>query len=290
MLEAIGVEPLRRALTTIRKYLGGMTPTQKLLIGSLVVCGVMVLLFVAVVSSSTSMTVLPTTSAEEQSRYMTLLQGSGITAELRGGKLMVPDGQVTKAWALVFQSGQQPANSALVFENIIKSQNWLNSKELNKQIYQQMLNNALASVISKFDGVKSATVLVDNNEVPGIGQAARPPKASIAIFTQAGKPLAQSTVDAAARMVAGAVQGLDVSRVNVQDGAGRPRKVTDDSELASTTYREISAALEKQLRDKIYNLVRYIDGVVVEVSATAVTEITPVQADLPDDGSSKWWE
>src|SRR5262249_58846988 len=99
------------------------------------------------------------------------------------------------------------------------------------------------------------------------GRAARP-KAWTAIFPEPNKPLTQAAVDAAARMVAGSVAGLDISRVSVTDGAGRPRKVTDDAELASGSYRDNAAALEKQFREKIYSLVRYIDGVVVEVTAT----------------------
>lgn len=284
MLEAIGVEPLRRALTSIRKHLGGMTPSQKLLIAAVVVVCAMAYVMIALISSSTSMKeLMPSATAEDQQRFGTLLGNSGIKFEPRDGKLYVPKSDYERAWALIAQSGQQPSNAVLVFDNIIKSQNWLNSKEQNRQIYQQMLNNFLSSVVSKFEGVKSATVFVDNNEVVGIGQPARPPKASIAIFAQSGKPLSQATVDAAARWVAGAVSGLDVSRVSVQDGAGRPRKVTDDSELASSTYRENAAALEKQFKDKIYNLVRHIDGVVVEVTATLdVTKShSNIQKNLP---------
>lgn len=267
--EAKRLEPIRRAIATIRKHMGGMTPNQKLIITLLAVIGVMAFVLVTVWSSATTMKeLMPSATAEDQVKAVPLLNANGIKFENRDGKLYVPEGQKDRAWALIAQSGQQPSNSSVVFENIIKSQNWINSKEQNRQIYKVMLDNWLSGVIGKFDGVKSAKVFVDAPEPTGIGQAARPAKASITIFTESGKPLSQPTVDAAARMVAGSVAGLDVSRVNVTDGAGRPRKVTDDSELASGTYRENAAALEKQFRDKIYNLVRYIDGVVVEVTAT----------------------
>jgi flagellar M-ring protein FliF len=263
------VEPLRRTLETIRKYLGRMSARDKLVIGLLCVILGMALLLVFVWSSAATMTALMTgATTEEQQRAIPILQGAGIKVETRNGQLFVPEGKKDAAWALIVQAGQQPSNSALIFDNLLKSQNWINSKEQNRQIYQQMLNNFLSSVISKFDGVRSAKVFVDAPEAVGIGQAARPPKASITIFTEPNKPLTQAAVDAAARMVAGSVAGLDISRVSVTDGAGRPRKVTDDAELASGSYRENAAALEKQFREKIYNLVRYIDGVVVEVTAT----------------------
>lgn len=283
------MESFRRSLATIRKYLGGMTSRDKLLVGLLCVVLVMTLFLVFIFSSSTSMTqLMPSASAEDQQRNLPILQSAGIKVENRGGQLFVPKNQKDQAWALIAQAGQQPSNSALVFDNLIKSQNWINSKEQNREIRSQMLNNFLSSIVSKFDGVRMAKVFVDAPESVGIGQAARPPKASVTIFAEASKPLSQSTVDAAARMVAGSVAGLDITRVSVTDGAGRPRTVTDDSQIMSGTYRENAAAMEKQFRDKIYNLVRYIDGVVVEVTAQVdVTKSrTTLQKHLPvNEGS-----
>jgi len=217
---------------------------------------------------ATMIKALPGASIEDQARVVPILDANHIKYENRSGEIFIPQARQTEVVALLSQSGQQPSNSQIVFENILKNQNWINSKEQNRQIFDQMRNNFLSSVIGKFDGVRLAKVYVDDPGTIGIGQAARPAKASITIFTQPGKSLSQATVDAAARMVAGSVAGLDVSRVNVADGAGKPRTVTDDSELASGSYRDNAAALEKQFREKIYNLVRYIDGVVVEVTAT----------------------
>lgn len=263
------MEPLRRVIETIRKNLGGMKPEQWLLVGSLGVIVVMALLLVALYSGKPVLVAaLPGATAEEQQRAIPILDANRIKYENRGGQIFIPQSKQMEVVALLSQSGQQPSNTAVIFQNILKNQNWINSKEQNRQIYKVMLDNFLSDVVGRFDGVQSAKVFVDAPEAVGIGQAARPPKASITIFAKPGKPLTQATVDAAARTVAGSVAGLELSRVNVADGAGMPRKVTDDSELAGNGYRETAAAMERQFREKIYNLVRHIDGVVVEVTAT----------------------
>ena len=263
------MEPIRRAIETIRKHLSGLKSQQWLVLGLLGVIAVMLFFLVAVWSGTAAMVAaLPGASAEDQQRAIPVLDANRIKFENRGGQIFIPESRRTEVVALLSQSGQQPANSDVVFANILKTQNWINSKEQNRQLYKVMLDNFLSDVIGKFDGVASARVFVDAPESVGFGQPARMPKASITIFTEPGKALSQGTVDAAARTVAGSVSGLEVSRINVNDGAGKPRQVTDDSELASGTYLNNTAALEKQFRDKIYNLVRHIDGVVVEVTAT----------------------
>jgi flagellar biosynthesis/type III secretory pathway M-ring protein FliF/YscJ len=263
------VEPLRRAIETIRKNLSGLKAGQWMILSLLGVILVMSLVLVAIWSGSGAMKeLMPTATAEEQQRAIPVLQLHGIKTETRNGKLFVRDSDQIQALAAVYQSGQQPNNSVLVFDNLIKNQSWLNSKEQNRQAFQATLNNYLSSIISRFDGVRSANVFVDAPETVGIGQPTRAPKASITIFGKTSTPLPQSTIDAAAKMVAGSVSGLEVSRVSVTEGAGRPRKVAGEEELTAGTYRENAAALEKQFREKIYNLVQHIDGVVVEVTAT----------------------
>src|SRR5262249_26485451 len=156
------------------------------------------------------------------------------------------------AVAAVYQTGTPLANSAIIFENILKTQNWLNSREQNRQIYKVMLDNWLSGVLGKFGGLKRAEVFVDAPEPTGIGQAARRPKASITLFAESGKAVPQETVDAAARLVSSSVAGLDLDSVSVIDGGlGRPRKVTADSDITPTTYRDYASSVEKQFKTKI---------------------------------------
>jgi flagellar M-ring protein FliF len=275
------VDQLRTVLATIQKHLGGMNPSQKLLIGSLAVIMLMTLFLVSQYAGRPTMVELwPGASTEDQQRAMTVLRTSAIRHEDRGGRVYIPAERRLDAMAVLAQAGQQPSNSAVVFENILKTQNWMNSREQNRQIYKVMVDNWLSGVLSKFEGIRSADVFVDAPESVGLGQAARPPKASVTLFTQSGRPLEQATVDAAARLVAGSVAGLELDRVSVADGSsGRPRRVTRDDDLVPATWREYAASIEKHFQRKIENLVGDIQPPAV-VEVTASVDVTRVQAQV----------
>ncbi len=268
---------LRTILGQIQTYLGGMNPSQKLLIGCLGVILLMTLFLVSQYAGRPSMVeLLPGVTPEEQQRAVSFLRTSSYKFEEREGRPFVPPDTRNVVFAALTEAGQQPANSALVFENILKTQNWLNTKEQNRQIYKVMLDNWLSGVITNFAGVKLARVFVDNPEPSGLGPTVRTSKASVTIFMEHGKTLSQDTVNAAAGLVAGSVAGLDLSRVTVTDGAtGRPCKVSEEGTLSPTSYREYATAVEKQFREKLWNMVSHIDGVVVEVTASVdVSRVT----------------
>ena len=217
------MDQFRHLLATIQKQLGGMGPTQKLLIGSLAVIMLMTLFLVSQYAGTPMLVpLLPGASGEDQQKAASILRTAGIKVQDGASGLLVPTGQQEQAIALLGQSGNQPANTAIVFENILKTQNWMNSREQNRQLYKVMLDNWLSGVLSKFTGIRRAQVFVDAPEPSGIGQSAKRPKASITLFSDNGKAVAQETVDAAARLVASSVSGLDLDNVSVRTTGACP--------------------------------------------------------------------
>lgn len=273
------MDQLRRLLANIQKQLSALSSTQKLLICSLGVIMLMTLFLVSQYAGKQVLVpLLPGASMEDQQKAASVLKSAGISFEERPSGIMVSPEKREEAFAAIGQSGSQPANTSIIFENILKTQNWLNSREQNRQIYKVMLDNWLSGVLSKFSGIRRAQVFVDAPESTGIGQAARRPKASVTLFSESGKLVPQETVDAAARLVAGSVSGLEVENVIVNDGsAGRPRKVTTDAELTPTTYRDYAASVEQQFKTKIESMLRYIDPPAV-VEVTASVDVTHVRA------------
>lgn len=276
------MDHLRTVLATIQKHLGGMNPSQKLLIGSLAVIMLMTLFLVSQYAGRPAMVeLLPGASVEDQKRAATILQASNITIKPDAtGRIMVPAERRLDAIAALSQAGHQLSNSDVIFENILKTQNWMNSREQNRQIYKVMLDNWLSSVVSRFDGIQRASVFVDIPESIGFGQSARPPKASVTLFTQPGRVLDQAKVDAAARLVAGSISGLELSRVAVMDGTqGVPRRVTLEDDLAPSSYREYAMSVERQYRQKLENLLIDIQPPPV-VEVTAHVDITRIRAQI----------
>jgi len=273
------MEQLRKILATIQKNLGGMTTTHKLLIGSLAVIMLMALFLVSQYTGrSTMVAVWPAAPAEDQARAMTHLKAAGFSPVSKDGQTVVPTEKRQEAFAALELAGVQPTNSAVVFENILKMQNWINSKEQNRQIYKVMVNNELSGLVGKLAGIKSAKVQVDSPDQIGIGQPAKAAKASVVLFADPGKVIDAATVDAAAKLVAGSVAGLELSRVSVIDGStGKARVVRSDDDLAPSTNRESARAIEREFEQKLRNLVSDIEGVVVAVTATVDVSRTKAQ-------------
>lgn len=263
------MDRLRTILAAIGKQLGALGTTQKLLIGSLAVILLMTLFLVSQYAGRPSLVeLLPAAPADQQARAVKALASSGLGVRDVGGRAMVPSSNRTDALAALNQSGALPSDTTLLFENITTKLAWTNPRETNRAIYKTMLENELAAVLARHRGLRGAKVFLDIPEPGGIGAAAALPKATVTLFTDSGGPADQSLVDAAARLVAGAVSKLDPSRVTVTDGStGRARKVTDDAQMTPTAAREAATMVERQFKEKIANIVRYIDGVMVEVTA-----------------------
>jgi flagellar biosynthesis/type III secretory pathway M-ring protein FliF/YscJ len=272
------LEIVRRILARVQKYLGGMASSQKLLIASLCVILVMTLFLVGQYAGKPDMVpLLPGASAEDQAKAYELVKTRFTVTN--SGQLLVSRPQQQAALAAVTEGGAAPANSPIVFENILKTQSWINSRETNRQIYKVMLDNYLSEILAKFSGIKAAKVFVDAPEVQGFGASVRKPKASVALWSHDGKMLPQSTVDAAAQLVAGSVAGLDLASITVNDAAvSRPRTVTTGDESSPTVYREYQSAVEKNYKEKIQRLLSAIDGVLVEV--TADVDVSKVRAQV----------
>lgn len=271
------MEKLRLALAQIQAQLTNLNASQKLLIASLSVIVLMAMFLVVQYTSKPGMVELM--SDNPQQDIYAKLRAAGFEATTKDGKVLVPPSERTAALAQLSQSGALPSDSTLLFDNLISAQDWRNSAAKDRQQYMFALQNELGRVISQFRDIDAAKVIIHAPESPGLGRASRAPTASISIATQSGAPLSQATVDAAARLVAGARAGLEIKNVSVVDATtGRPRKPTDEGDLASSSYLEHQSLVERETREKLESLLAYIPGVMVAV--TAQVDITKVNSQI----------
>jgi flagellar biosynthesis/type III secretory pathway M-ring protein FliF/YscJ len=274
------MDPLRRALATIQTNLGKLSTSHKLLIGSLVVIVVMGLFLISRYTGEPAMAeVLPGATATDQQRAGTHLATVGIKYQFRDGKLFVSTADVSRVRSMLAEAGQLPADSTILFENIISHQKWTNSRQQNEQIYNLALQNEVARMITGFKGVKAAKVMIDIPEAQGLGRAVRAPTAVATVTTENGQAMPQSMVDAVSALVASSRAGLSIVRVRVIDAAtGRQCRASNEDQASSSSYLEHAAKVEAQTREKILDLLAYIPGVVVAV--TAQVDVTRVTAQV----------
>lgn len=283
------MERLRRILVTIQRQMGQLNPTARLLIAALAVILLLAFFVVAQQASTVQMVpLMPTASAAEQQEAAAYLSGVGIKTETKAGVLMVSRQDKDSAVTQLSYAQKLPQDSATFFKTLLESQNWANTRQQNEVLYNAALQEQLGKVISNFPGVKSATVIFDIPEAVGLGAAVRRPTASVAVFTKSG-PLDQKTVDSVAALVGGAKAGLSADRVSVIDGTtGQQRKATTEDAAIPTTYLEHAQRVETQTREKLSQLLSYIPGVVIAVTAQVDVkrEASKTTKYLPVDGGS----
>jgi flagellar biosynthesis/type III secretory pathway M-ring protein FliF/YscJ len=269
------MDQLRQVLANIQQQVGKMTASQKLLLASLTVIAVMTLFLVSQYAAKPSMVNLMAAGTEVDT--VRALQGAGFTADVVDGQIVLPEGQQRSALAYLAETGQLPGDTTLLFSNLIGSQDWKASSQQHRQQYNIALQNELAANIAHFRGVQKASVILDVPQITGLGRAARAATGSVTIFTSGAGGLSQDMVDAAARLVSGAVSGLDAEDVQVIDGStGRARTSSGDESRSSGRYLEYATQVEKHTREKIQGLFGHIPNVVVSV--TAHVDITSVQS------------
>jgi flagellar biosynthesis/type III secretory pathway M-ring protein FliF/YscJ len=275
------MERFRLLLASIQKYMGQLGATQKMLAGSLVVIALMTLFLVSQYAGKPAwVELLPGAPAAEQQRALSHLQQAGLKAQLnKSGQIVVPPEQERQGLAQLTEAGKLPSDVSQLFRNILEKQTWYTSRQQSEQYYQIDLQNMLGTVIANFSGVRSATVVIDAPPAGGLGSSVRRPTASATVFMQAGRTLEQGTVDAIAGLIAGAKAGLPAESIRIIDGtSGRSRRATAPNDMAATTYLEHAAKVEAQTRDKLEELLAYIPGVIVAV--TAQVDVTNVTASV----------
>ncbi|MCA9287382.1 MAG: hypothetical protein KDA05_02290 [Phycisphaerales bacterium] len=260
------MDRLAQVLAQIRAQFAKLGVSQRLLMLSLGVILVMALVLVAIYAARPAMVDLMPSGGNQS--LLASLRSGGFEAQEKNGAIVVPAGQQTAALAYLGQTGQLPDDTTLLFNNILESQSWQNSREQNRQIYRIALQNELGRIIGAYRGIREARVLLDNPEAAGLGSIVRQPTAAVTVFSATGAAIDQSTVDAIGNQVAGAVAGLDIANVRVIDGVtGQQRRPRREGDLIATTSLELASRYEQLTRDKVADMLQYIPGVIISVTA-----------------------
>lgn len=257
---------LRQILENAGTYIGKMTASQKLLLGSLAVIAAMTMFLVSQYASKPALVDLMAESGDTMT--LSSLRAAGVDAQIVDGSIRVPAAQRSAAVAVLAQSGNLPGDSTLLFGNLVNSQDWKSSKEQHRQQFNIALQNELSRAIAQFRHVSKANVILDVPQSSGLGRAVRVPSASITMHSSGGAPLSQDMVDAAAGMVMGAVSGLDPKNIQVVDGTtGQPRIVSSADSRLTSKFMDLARSVEDGKKQQIQDMLGHIPGVKISVSA-----------------------
>lgn len=265
------MDQLRKVLTLITSQLGKLTPTQKLLIGSMCIIALMSLFLVSQYAGRAQMVeLIPSGTPEDQAKVAEYLDGAGVPYEFNTEKkVIVPVERKFPALARLAKAQVIPGQSLLGRNNLVEHQDWLKPKAVQDQMYITALCNDLAQVIRNFPGIDGADVFISAPETNGLGSPMKKPVATVTVRPAAGAKIDQGTVDALADLVAGSTAGLEAKNVSIIDGINRRSfRAGQENGFSANGYIEQVAIVEERVRDKIVDhLGRFIGDVVVSVNA-----------------------
>jgi flagellar M-ring protein FliF len=256
-----------KQIQNLRRQFGGLETSQRVALGLCVIILSAAILMLTQWSLERQMVLLyadPMTPDQVASAGRQL-QSMGETYEMRGDDIFVrPNDQARLIMALNARNSG-PTKLNVTFEKLLKDKNTFASAATTRNNYNLALGNELALMIQAWSKVSDARVQIAPATRQRLGQRSTP-TAAVQVRLVSGTQFNKSIVESLARMVAGAVPGLEPQHVNIIDQVtGRPYRVDDPEDQFGGDLYELQRQQEQALKTKIEELLSYIPGVLAQV-------------------------
>ena len=221
---------LRKYLSQIKTQLAGLTVSQKLLIGLLVVVMAATIFVTVTLSAKPAMVVLidqPMTPQDINKAEMYL--AGKYTYQVDGDKIMVPADEAYEIRGELFAAQALPKDTTAALDSLVRSNNLFTTDANSRRQWNYATQQTLTPMLSYFPFIQDGQVIIARGESGGIGRNAVPSTATVTVkLKDETQGLTSSQVGAIVAMVAGSVSGLHPEDINVIDGQrayhGRDRK------------------------------------------------------------------
>lgn len=255
----------RKYWTTIRAQMEGLPASTKLLIGSLVVI-LLLVGFIATLYAGRPETVPVSRFADGRGDEVAArLTQAGIASEVRDGQVYVPAAKHMDAIAFLAREDMLSENASSAFADVTGGSPWETDAQ-GRRKFLVATQTYLNAVARKFEGVRSAEVVIAMPERVGFGRTSVKPSASVTVTMNGSRAIDKNLVAAFAGLVSGAVAELDPEDVVVIDAKqGRQHTVADPADIIPTEVIELVQQQENYHRKKIEDTLRTIPGVIVAV-------------------------
>jgi flagellar biosynthesis/type III secretory pathway M-ring protein FliF/YscJ len=264
---------LKNQAAKIREQLAGLTPSQRMLAGSLAVIMVMTLMWWTRYAGTSEMEDLyaQDLSAEDLARISSELESHGIAKKVVGNRIQVAPERKLEAQGMLSFNQAGPHDTSSGFDEIYNKMNspW-NPSDTQAVMFNRAKEATLAQIMREWPGVRDARVVINNAQRRVFGEASVMPSATVSLKLKGSgeKPTTKRLIEASADTVAGAVSGMLRSKVNVIiDGASHSVQDRDaDGNGGGDTWMELVKEHERYFSTKIQDHLRWLDGVYVTVS------------------------
>lgn len=184
-----------------------------------------------------------------------------------GNRIRVPRGQKAEYLAAVADAGALPPNFHSLLENALDVGPFVDP-ETRKQRLKAAREQQLSMIVRSMHGIEEAQVIYDIREARGLSKTGQV-TAMVSVEPTPGEAIDPRRVKMIKKAVAGAIAGLasaDVNIANLGDGSflgdgGASGEMFDDP------YFQHRIAFERHMKSNIEDLLGYIPGVKVQVTA-----------------------
>jgi flagellar biosynthesis/type III secretory pathway M-ring protein FliF/YscJ len=265
------MEFIQAQLARIRQQLSGLTASQRMLAGSLVVIMVMTLFWWANYAAKSELEPLMdlTLGGEETSAIMTQLSGKGISAKVVGDRIMVPVDRKFEAISLLGYLQLLPRESKNLFDDLIAKSSPFDTPRKTDAMYMQVKQQVLAQAIQQWPRVARAAVIIDDKRQRGPGGVE--PSATVNITMKSGEAPSEQLVNAAADWVAGSVADLKREKIKVIiDGVSHRVRGQEDQDGwgGNDEWLKCKQASERYFGAKVQKQFSFVENLMVQVNVT----------------------
>lgn len=264
----------------IAEQLRGMSISQRIAIGLLVVVVVGGMWGMIKWGTDPDWTPLldQSLTSEEIARVQSELRLAGVPTRVQGDRVQIQgdDESRQRAQAMLSERGALPADTSLAYASLVKQNSVFIGEERSRWMESRGLEAELSAVLRKFDGIRDARVLITVPQKRGFSRQEVVSSASVALTMSDATGLDKQRVLAIANFVAGAVPGLKLANIKITDGQ-RFYRPPDGADQMPTEILEQQQRVEDHYMQKIYDQLRHIEGVVVNVHAKLRTAAEKLQ-------------
>ena len=263
---------LNQSLTQIRDLFASMTPAARITAGLLVcVIGVSLGYLFQDYQGGAKEPLFngETLTSGEVDRMQSAIAQAGLTDfDRQGNQILVPRGQKAAYLAAVADQGALPANLDTLLLDESSEVNWMTDSKTRDARWKATRERMLSMIIRKMDGVADANVAFDVREPKGFEK--RLITATVGVRPASGEELTARRAKMIRAAVAGATAGLDPKDVvilNWADGSVFEDSARIAAEEFDDKYFQTRTTYEQQMKARIEDLLRYIPGLRVQVTA-----------------------
>lgn len=223
----------------------------------------------------------------EADRVQAAISKAGLKGAVReGGRIRVPSGEKEKFIAAVADDGALPANFDTLMAEALNGSPF-DSRPVQQQRIKAVLQRQLSMIVSNMDGVEHADVLYDVQKSRGFQKGAV--SATVSVRPAAGEQLTPKRAKAIRAAVAGGIAGLspnDVNLLNLADGSTSFAGHEITPEEFDDPYYQTRSRYEQLMQGRIVDLLHYIPGIRVQVSADLDNTLSVTKRVVTSDGDA----